>query len=154
MILVVETTQPAIVHELAPVAIQAGDLTLHAHSALTSGEMLRYEPQPHKNTLGYWVRREDACQWPLFVREAGRFEVLVWQGCGTDQGGSEVQVTVGEQQLSFTVQETGHFQKFRPVRVGEVELPPGMTTLRIQPTKKANKAVMDVRQVKLVRIEE
>ena len=33
-----------------------GSITLPAATAEVHGVMLRYEPLPHKNTLGYWVR--------------------------------------------------------------------------------------------------
>ena len=41
----------------APMAAPAGDgsVMLHAHQAETHGEKLRFEPQPHKNTVGYWT---------------------------------------------------------------------------------------------------
>ena len=99
----------------------SGIVTLAAHDAVTHGQTLRYEPQPHKNTLGYWSRAEDRCQWRLFA-PPGRYEVQILQGCGKGQGGSEVALRVGGQEIIFTVEETGHFQNFKNRSLGTIEL--------------------------------
>ena len=36
-----------------------GTIVMHARTAEVHGTMLRYEPLPHKTTLGYWVNAED-----------------------------------------------------------------------------------------------
>jgi arylsulfatase A len=112
--------------------------------------MLRYEPLPHKTTLGYWVRPEDWASWQFTVTKPGKFRVEVLQGCGKEQGGSEVEVAVGAQALKFTVEDTGHFQNFKARDLGTVTIDkPGRQTLTIKPKTKAKAAVMDVRQVTL-----
>ena len=127
-----------------------GSVTLAAHDAITHGKMLRYEPQPHKNTVGYWVNEDDWCEWRFYVEKAGRFDVHVLQGCGKGQGGSEVAVLVADQSVPFTVEDTGHFQNFKDRKVGVVSLPKaGVFTLRLRPLSKAAKAIMDVRRVRL-----
>jgi acetyl esterase/lipase len=128
-----------------------GSVTLAAHDAVTHGEMLRYEPQPHKNTIGYWTRPEDWCEWHFYSEHPGRFELHILQGCGTGQGGSKVAASLGEQQVSFTVEDTGHFQNFKDRAVGTVNITaPGVYTLKLRALSKAAKAVMDVREVRLV----
>ncbi len=52
------------------VADESGTFTLPAHLSVTHGEMLRYEPQPHKNTVGYWTKPADWVQWQLDVKRA------------------------------------------------------------------------------------
>ncbi len=128
-----------------------GVVTLAARDAVTHGERLRYEPEPHKNTLGYWTRPEDWCQWRFALVRPGRYELWVLQGCGKGQGGSEVAATVGGQTIAFTVEETGHFQNFKHRNLGPVTLDkPGEYTLELRPRTKAAAAVMDVRQVRLI----
>lgn len=130
-----------------------GEVILPAHQSLTHGTTLRFEPQPYKNTVGYWVHEKDWCDWRFHIDQGGRYAVYVLQGCGKGQGGSEVAVTVGEQTLTFTVEDTGGFQNFKSRRIGEVDLPAGgVYTLAIHPQKKAANAIMDVRQVRLVPI--
>ena len=58
--------------------------------------MLRYEPLPHKNTLGFWVRPEDWADWNFTVKTAGSFQVEGLIGCGKGSGGAEVEFIFGE----------------------------------------------------------
>ena len=126
-----------------------GAIQLHASQAEVIGTMLRYEPNPVKNTLGYWVRQEDQAAWDFQLPAAGRYRITVHQGCGPGNGGSLVHVLVGPATLPFTVQETKGFQDFRPVAVGEADLPLGRSRLTLAPQSKAAAAVMDVRLVTL-----
>ena len=122
-------------------------IRLLARHARTHGRTMRYEPEPFKDTLGYWVDAGDWADWSLDIPKAGVYEVEVLQGCGGGNGGSEVEVRLGGQSLRFTVRETGHFQHFIQVPVGEVTLAAGPQTLELRPLTKAKAAVMDVRRV-------
>ncbi len=127
-----------------------GSILLHCKWAEVRGVMLRYEPLPHKNTLGYWVRAEDWASWEFTVTKPGKFTVEVLQGCGKGQGGSDVEVSVGNQKLTFTVEDTGHFQNFKPHEIGSVTIDkPGRYALQVKPKKKAAAAVMDLRSITL-----
>jgi arylsulfatase A-like enzyme len=127
-----------------------GNILLHCNWAEVHGTMLRYEPLPHKNTLGYWVRAEDWASWEFTVTKPGQFTIEVLQGCGKGQGGSEVEVSVGEQKVLFIVEDTGHFQNFKPRDIGTVVIEKaGRYTLNLKPKKKAAAAVMDVRSITL-----
>ena len=127
-----------------------GSLTLPARHGVVHGEHLQYEPQPHKNTLGYWVNPKDWAEWHFDTKEAAEFGVRILQGCGEGQGGSEVVFAVGEQKLAFEVEDTGHFQNFRWRKVGKLAVEAGRHVLTVRVQRLANKAVMDLRQVRLV----
>jgi len=142
---------PTIPHVVS--AASNGDVVLAAQHAVTHGKMLRYEPQPHKNTVGYWVNQTDWCEWHFYVEQPGTFDVHILQGCGKGQGGSEVALSIGDQSVRFTVQDTGHFQNFKDRQLGVVQLnEAGLHTLQLRPLSKAAKAIMDVRQLRLMRI--
>ena len=127
-------------------------IILDAKDAIVHGKLLRYEPQPYKNTVGYWANENDWCEWKLDLKTPGLFDVYLLQGCGRGQGGSEVQITLNDQKLVFTVEETGHFQNFKERHVGKLKLDQtGIQSLQVKPVKKARNAVMDVRQIRLVR---
>ncbi len=127
-----------------------GSILLHARTAEVHGVMLRYEPLPHKNTLGYWVRAEDWASWEFSVNKPGTFTIEVLQGCGKGQGGSEVELSVANQSLKFTVEDTGHFQNFKARSIGSITLDkPGRYALQVKPRTKPAAAVMDLRQVLL-----
>ncbi|MSR30683.1 MAG: DUF4976 domain-containing protein [Gemmataceae bacterium] len=128
-----------------------GVVLLHSKYAEVFGSQLRYEPLPHKTTLGYWINENDWAKWEFEINRPGKFQVEVLQGCGTGQGGSEVIFKAGDKVLPFVVEDTGGFQQFKPRIVGELEIAtPGRQVLEIRVKKKAKSAVMDVRQVRLV----
>ena len=141
--------------EIKPVA--DGSVLLHSKDAYVFGQKLRYEPQPNKNTLGYWTVKEDTAQWH-FQLPAGRYEVEVLQGCGTGSGGAEVElqffalgnVKAKELTQKFTVEDTGHFQNFKPRVTGHIEIKEGGSfVLKVIPQTKPGVAVMDLRQILL-----
>jgi hypothetical protein len=125
-----------------------GSLLLHSKDAVVSGKMLRYEPRPEKNTLGYWTKKEDTAEWTLAPKE-GTYEVEVLQGCGTGSGGAQVEVRIGDQILKFTVEDTGHFQNFKPRVIGRVSLKSSTYSLEVVPVTKPGAAVMDLRSITL-----
>jgi arylsulfatase A-like enzyme len=127
-----------------------GTVTLHARTADVHGALLRYEPLPHKYTLGYWTRADDYATWEFELATPGTFTVEVLQGCGKGSGGSEVEVSVGDAKLSFTVKDTGGFQTFEAREVGRLAIDkPGRHTLAVRALTKPGLAVMDLRQVVL-----
>ncbi|MFM9000018.1 MAG: sulfatase [Opitutia bacterium] len=126
---------------------------LEARDAKVAGEKLKYEEPPHKDTLGFWVNVADTASWTFSAPQAGNYRVTVLQGCGKGQGGSLVALDCGSSSLEFTVEETGHFQRFIPREVGRLTLAAGETTLKVRPLKKAKGAVMDLRRVMLERVD-
>jgi len=131
--------------------LQGKDDTVRLDSSVAevNGSMLRYEPPPAKNTLGYWVRVEDWCRWDLEIERPGEFEIELLQGCGKGSGGAEIEIAVGGRPFRHTVEDTGHFQNFVPRVVGTVTLGPGRHELTIKPKTKPGAAVMDLRMVTL-----
>ena len=133
-----------------------GTITLHGRDATVRGTTLRWEPAEKKQTLGFWTRPTDAAEWTFTLDTPGSFDVEVLQGCGTGQGGSEMAIDVDRDQpnastLTFTVEDTGGFQAFKPRTVGRVTLAAaGEHVLRVQPQKIAKTAACDIRQIRLV----
>lgn len=129
-----------------------GSVTLPARTATVHGIQLRYEPQPHKNTLGFWVREEDSASWDFTISKPGRFRVVALVGCGPGQGGSLAGFQVDDgPRLELTVPDTGGFQAFRPMELGQVEISAGgHHKFLVKPIRKAKAAVMDVREVRLI----
>lgn len=131
---------------------QKKQIILDAKDAIVHGEMLRFEPQPHKNTVGYWVKEKDWCEWKLKSNAPGVFDVYILQGCGKGQGGSKVELSVNESKLNFTVEDTGHFQNFKERHIGKLTISKtGVYSLQLKPQQKTKNAIMDVRQIRLIR---
>jgi arylsulfatase A-like enzyme len=127
-----------------------GVITMPARTALVQGTMLRFEPLPHKNTLGFWVNKDDSATFDFTAEKPGTYTVEVLQGCGNGSGGAEVELAVGNANLTFTVKETGGFQSFEAREVGTLKLErAGTHTLSVRAKTKPGGAVMDLRQIVL-----
>jgi arylsulfatase A len=127
-----------------------GVITLHAKTALVKGVMLRFEPLPHKNTLGFWTNKDDFATFDFTVEKPGTFAVEVLQGCGAKSGGAEVELAVGDERVTFTVKDTGGFQNFEARAVGTLKIDKaGRYTLTVKAKTKPGVAVMDLRQIVL-----
>lgn len=132
-----------------------GTITLPAKTAVLHGVMVRYEPLPHKNTIGFWVRADDWISWSFRVSTPGEFQIEILQGCGTGSGGSQVEFSVAGESVVATVEETGGFQKFVARAIGKIKIArPGDYTLSVKPKTKPGAAVMDLRQVRLLPIDQ
>ncbi len=141
--------------ELTAAADGNGVISLPARLARVHGRNLRFEPQPHKNTVGYWSLAEDFAEWNLRADMAGDYDVEIQQGCGTGHGGSTVELRLDDQRIQFRVLETGHFQNFRWRHLGRVSLPAHVCCrLQLVPLHKPGGAVMDVRELRLVPVSE
>ena len=127
-----------------------GRIVLLATNAVIHGKTIRYEPQPHKNTIGYWTKADDWVSWDFQVHTPGRFHVTLTQSCGKGSGGSEVVFTVGDQQIKDLVPETGSFTNWTNRTIGTFSLSTvGVYTVSVKPQKKPGVAVMDLRAVTL-----
>lgn len=146
---------PSLLSEVSPTKQAVdGTVTLRCSQGRTEGEKLRFEPQPHKNTIGYWTIPTDSVTWPIQLSQPGEFNVGLLQGAG-ENGGGIARVSLLENgklvdSFEFTVEVTGHFQNFRWRHAGTLEATkPGCYSLMIQPVKIDDVALMDVRQVHL-----
>ncbi|MEY3109984.1 MAG: Arylsulfatase [Verrucomicrobiota bacterium] len=126
---------------------------LEARDAKVKATKMKYEEPPQKDTLGFWVNAEDTASWTFQAPKAGTYRVTVLQGCGKGNGGSVVALDTSQGSCEFTVEETGHFQRFVPREIGKLTLVAGENTLTVRPVKKAKAAVMDLRRVILERVE-
>jgi len=137
-------------------ATTAGSNTLiflEARDAQVKATKMKYEDLPQKDTLGFWVNVEDTASWTFQAPKAGNYRVTVLQGCGKGNGGSVVALDTPQGSCEFTVEETGHFQRFVPREVGKLTLVAGENKLTVRPLKKAKSAVMDLRRVILERVD-
>jgi arylsulfatase A len=127
-----------------------GSIVLLATNAVTHGKQIRYEPQPHKNTIGYWTKAEDWVSWNFVVTKPGTFSATLTQACGRGSGGSEIAVTIGEQTIKDIVPDTGAFTNWIERTIGTFNLnTAGTYTITVKPLKKPGLAVMDLRAIKL-----
>jgi arylsulfatase A-like enzyme len=127
----------------------SGDIRLHAKHARVHAQTMRYEPQPNKNVLGFWKNADDWADWEFDVAAGGTYEIEIQQGCGKGDGGAVVNVEIGGHTLTFTVQDTGHFQQMIQRTISQVRLEAGKHILAVKPQTVPGIAVMDLRRVVL-----
>jgi hypothetical protein len=148
-------TSPATQPTTRPILQRAdGVILLHAKDVMIHGTTVRYEPQPNKNTIGYWTKKDDWVSWDFVVEMPGKFELIALQGCGKGSGGAVVDFSIADQKVKMTVQDTGHFQNFVERHIGRVDLKKGVHRLEVRPLTKPGVAVMDLRSVTLQPIAE
>jgi alpha-L-fucosidase len=75
------------------VALRAGDADLHGHT-------LRYDPQPGRQSIGYWTDLHDWVSWDFLLKKPGRFQVAIHYGCAPEEGGGTYIVQLGKQTLT------------------------------------------------------
>ncbi len=132
-----------------------GRIFLRARDAALHGTVIRYEPQPDKDAIGFWTRLDDWVSWDLAVNEPGEFAVEALLSCGAHSGGSEVLFSVGNHHLKMQVEETGGLENFVRREIGRFRLgEPGRYTLAVKPKTKPSLAVMNLRSVTLRRVED
>jgi hypothetical protein len=155
---------PKLMSEVKPILASGdGGIYLPASQATTSGDKIRYEPQTFKNTVGYWVGKQDFAQWKFEAVRPGKYNVGILQGCGVGQGGSRARLSVTDSAadsaadqektaiLEFEVLETGHFQNFQWRHLGSIEIDQaGTQSLKLEPVEIKKNALMDVRAIHLV----
>ena len=152
--------EPLLMEELKPIKKTGdGSFYLPANKAVTLGDKIRYEPQPYKNTVGFWVGKEDSATWTIQIDKPGRYNVAVLQGCGKGQGGSTATMSFISPvkditpAIDFEVVETGHWQNFQWVQHGEVELRhAGEVEVTVAPKQIKKAALMDIRAIHLIRL--
>lgn len=147
------------IHELAlipacegetPKQADDGSIVLNAKDAITWSENMRYEPKAEKNCLGYWTSENDLAEWEFQVAKPGRYKVTLTQGCGGGNQGSEVELKHNDQSLKFKTEDTGGFQNWKDVSLGEIEIKgTGKQRLMIDPVNKVKSAILDVQKVVL-----
>ena len=88
--------------------------------------------------------------WQVDIATAGRIPVHAYQAFARRDGGQLYVVVVGDQKAEGVVQETGGWDKFQFVRVGEVQVPrPGRYTVAIKPARVDRPYSMDLRAIVL-----
>ena len=127
-----------------------GTIQLDAKTATTYATQIRYEPKPEKDCLGYWREKEDWAEWVFDVSDTGRFTLAIHYGCGNGNHGSRVAVLVNDQTVEFDVEDTGGFQTWKELSLGEVEIEvAGVNRLAVVPLSKTGNSVMDLKKVVL-----
>ena len=129
-------------------AREDGSIRLPARTARVRGRTVRYEPA--LDTLGYWRRAGESVVWEASPADAGRFAVVLEVACNTGDEGGQVVVQVGDGvELVGVLPDTGGWDRFVDLRVGEARLDGGAVRVEVIDRKEAG-PLMKLRAVRLV----
>jgi hypothetical protein len=142
---------------------------LPARDGVPHGNVKRSDTAPNCSYFTNWTSKDDRITWDIEVGNAGRYEVVVYYTCPAADVGSAVEISLGTARVQAKVTE-GHdpalygaehdrvqrraesFMKdFKPMRLGEFDLPSGRGQLTLRALDIPGKQVMDVRYVVLTR---
>ena len=138
---------------------------LPARDGVATGGVRRSAPAPNCSYFTNWTTKDDRITWDVEVATAGRFAVDVWYACPAADVGATVELAFGDARVTAKVTEPhdppargaehdrvprqgeSYVKDFRPLRLGEVELPRGRGHLTLRATDIPGKQVMEVRGV-------
>ncbi len=133
-----------------------GNLNLPAGLAVVSGKNLRLERQPDSPeiNLGHWTDKGDTAAWKLNLPAAGEYGTVWNIACDPKSAGSVIAIMNGKQEEigRLEVPSTGGWGIFRQVKGGALELPSGLTDLRLMPLAKPGLGVVNLRFITLEKI--
>ena len=131
---------------------QAGDgsLTLKAADAELVGQRIKLESKNGVPNIGYWIDAQDRAEWTVSIAKAGTYEVEAAYACAPDSGGSECVLTLGDAELTATVEPTDGWDDFQTVTIGQVTVSkPGTYTAAVKARSKPGLAVVNLRSLVL-----
>ncbi len=117
---------------VAPSLDQAADgsLTLPATATEPLQGGLRYESD--KDCIGFWTNPADTVAWSVRVNKPGLFRVTAELAA---QGPSALTVEAASAKLTAATPDTGDYQAFRKVDLGQITLAAGRQPVRLVPDK-------------------
>lgn len=124
-----------------------GSITAPADGARLHGAALRLEGTDAPN-VGYWTDPKEYVEWFVQPKEAGAFRVELSYACEAGYGG-EYTLAAGEENLKGRSEPTGGWSAYRTVPLGTIRLPAGKTSLTLRPTGSFQKALMNLRSIRL-----
>ncbi len=133
-----------------------GVLTLAADDAEINGDRARIERSGGRPNIGFWTSASDAVSWWFTVPAsvAGEFAVVLDFACNAGSEGSKFKVVLGERSLGGVVHSTGGWDRFETMRLGHASIDAGNQTLTVLPDGPVRHALMNLREVRLVPVEQ
>jgi arylsulfatase A-like enzyme len=145
---------------------QAQWTQLPARDAQFTGSITRSNRFPNCTYLLNWSDTESEITWDVDVLGAGRYEVQLYYACPKDDVGSRVQLSLGSETISATIdtavesplvgaeqdlvkRQEGYVRWWEPMTLGEIELSAGRKTLRLKATDVPGSQVAEMRLLML-----
>lgn len=127
---------------------ERGLLKLTAATAEIRGTQIRFE-EPFAN-IGWWHHDTDSVTWSVRLQEAGEFDVYINAACSREAAGNTFRIDGLSEPVSGTVVSTGGWDRYRQPKVGVAKLPAGDHVITVTGTAAAERALFDLKEVRLV----
>ncbi len=85
----------------------------------------------NRDGIENWTRAGEAVRWKIDVVKPGRYEIVFNYGCDPADGGSTLQLSVGEARIDMTIESTGGRMIWMDRVMGAIDLVSGPATLEI-----------------------
>jgi putative membrane-bound dehydrogenase-like protein len=126
-----------------------GVVELAASISRISGDRLEF--MPDYNALGWWTSENDRAEWTVVLDRPGEYTVEWEYSVAPDAAGNQWQILVnGEPSLTGEVESTGSWETFKTAQLGELDLSGGDTNFVVRSVGKVEKALLDLRSIRLV----
>lgn len=133
------------------------------------GGIKRSNRFPNCSYFTNWTNAEGKITWDVEVAAGGKYEVEIYYACPQADVGSTVELAFGESSLRGKVTEPhdppvvgaaedrvkrqeSYVKKFKPMRLGVIDLKPGRGTLTLRAVDMPGSQVMEVRLIMLHRV--
>lgn len=127
--------------------LSATTLELHHSKAELRGPA---EREQAKDCIGAWEDEKTTVVWSIRVDQPGEVEIECLQAAEARSAGNGYDVVIGKAKTSGRVVDTGAWDRFQHVKVGQVKIPTaGEYEVSIVPHPKNNLAVMNLRGLRL-----
>ena len=127
--------------------LHAATLELHHAKAELRGPAVR---EKEKDCIGAWEDEKTTVVWSIRVDRPCEVEVECLQAAEERSAGNRYDVVIGTAKASGRVADTGAWDRFQYVKVGQVKLPAaGEYEVAVVPHPKDNLAMMNLRGLRL-----
>ncbi|MBI1354071.1 MAG: sulfatase-like hydrolase/transferase [Acidobacteria bacterium] len=154
-----------------PFTVGYADLTmLPARDGEPHDGVERSAKAPNCSFFTNWTSTKGSMTWNVEVGSAGRYQAVVHYTCAEGDVGSTIELSLGDAKVSAQITEAfdpplrgaehdrtprgseSYVKDFKPLELGELDLPAGRGTLTLKALDVAGKQVADVRFVMLKKV--
>jgi arylsulfatase A-like enzyme len=140
---------------------------LPARDGVPHGNIKRSARAPNCSYFKEWRDTQDRMTWKIEVATAGKYEATIYYACPAADVSSTIELSLGDRRIEAVVAEAHDppavgaehdrtpregeslMKDFKPMRLGEIDLPAGRGELTLRALKVAGKQVAEVRAVTL-----
>jgi len=126
-----------------------GTLTLKAAEAELIGDSINTETKGSgEPNIGFWTNAKDYARWPVTITKTGSFDVEATFACAPGAEGSEVTLSIGNQEYPQTVPATQGWDDFVSERIGQLAIDKaGPIDIVLKATTMPRGAVVNLRSI-------